>query len=164
MPDLTKAVFDSSPLIFLDTLGYIQSLEALYVISITPEVIMELQAKPNKPGSTIPNLTWINHQTPKSETTQSIRQSLAAGAGELSSLALASDLNCLVVLDDQRPKRFASYLNLKTVGTLGILLRLHTLKRNQRSITDDLTLLEAANMHLSAKLKQTILERLTNGK
>jgi predicted nucleic acid-binding protein len=56
---MTRAVFDSSSLIFLDSLGYIELLPNLFEVWVTPAVIAELTARPNKPGAKVAELPWL---------------------------------------------------------------------------------------------------------
>jgi predicted nucleic acid-binding protein len=168
-PTRIEAVFDASPLIFLDLLGYTSLLPSLYRVLVPPQVAAELTARPGTPGSSIPRHNWVELRHPGDETLLRVRHDLLADPGEEEAIALALDLTqaggapILVVLDDLKARRYAQGIGLPLVGTLGILLRIHRLGRADRALEDDLARLEHGGMRLTLELKRKLLARAERG-
>jgi predicted nucleic acid-binding protein len=91
-PTRIEAVFDASPLIFLDLLGYTSLLPGLYRVLVSPQVAAELTARPGAPGSSIPRRDWVELRHPSDETLLRVRNDLLADPGEEEVIALALDL------------------------------------------------------------------------
>ena len=160
MPNKTKAVFDSSPLVFLDALGYTDHIENLHEAFIPPDVTAELTLYPERSGAGAPALPWITERSPSPTNLQRVKRELAAGAGEQAAIALALDLSALVVTDDAKARRYVSKLGMRLTGTLGILVRLHLLGWATRTIDEDLGVLEQNNMHMSEELRDQIISKI----
>jgi predicted nucleic acid-binding protein len=143
-PTRIEAVFDASPLIFLDLLGYTRLLPGLYRVLVPPQVAAELTAHPGAPGSGVPGRDWVELCHPGDETRLRVRHDLLADPTEEEVIALALDLTqaggarILAVLDGLKARRYAQGIGLPLVGTLGILLRIHRLGRADRTLEDDL--------------------------
>jgi uncharacterized protein len=155
---IERAVFDASPLIFLDALGYVALLESLYGVVIPPAVAAELLAQPEEAGGKVPDLPWITSEAPKAATVQRVREELGADLGEEEAVALALDLSALLVSDDGKARAYAETIGLRLTGTLGILLGLHRLGLSARTLTEDLEGLKSAGMYLSPALENLILK------
>ncbi len=102
------AVFDTSPLVFLDVLGYADKLPELHRPAAPPAVIGELAALPGEPGSGLPTREWLEQRAPEAETLRRVGSELTEGKGEKEAIAVAIDLCALVVLDDKRARSCAS--------------------------------------------------------
>ncbi len=59
------AVFDASPLIFFDVLGYAGRSPELHRILVPPAVIEELVALSGEPGSGLPAEAWLEQRAPR---------------------------------------------------------------------------------------------------
>lgn len=99
---IPTAVFDTSPLVFFDTLDYIELLPQLFNVVIPPQVSAELRNKEEMPGSDVPHQPWLRMQAPTAQTLERVERELGAGAGENASIALGEELGATVVLDDQK--------------------------------------------------------------
>ena len=154
------AVFDTSPLVFLDLLGYVSFLQRLHGRVVLPEAVArELTAHPGLPGSEVPSLEWVERRTPGAESVRHVRREPPAlGDGETEAIALGLELSCLVVLDDRRARLRARRAGLRVTGTLGILLRLHRLRLAERELEADIALMEEAGMRLSPELRRAVLD------
>ena len=157
---IPTAVFDTSPLVFLDALDYIDVLAKLFGVVVTAQVVKELCNKQDAPGSRVLERSWLSVQTPKVETLEQVRQELGAGAGENASTALGVELNATVVLDDLKARRYARARGLEVVGTLGILILIHRTGRARRVPEAEFALLEAHAMWLSERIKASVLQEL----
>ncbi len=65
-------VFDASPLIFFDVLGYAGQLPQLH----------RIVALPGEPGSGLPAKEWVQRRVPRSETLRGVGGELTRGGGE----------------------------------------------------------------------------------
>ncbi|WP_119068763.1 DUF3368 domain-containing protein [Rubrobacter indicoceani] len=157
-PGREVAVFDTSPLVFLDVLGYASLLAEIHVVFVPPAVAEELAASPGEPGSGIPEEAWVEVREPEAGILRTVEGEMTEGRGEKEAIALALTLGVLVVLDDKRARRHARRMGLRLTGTLGVLLRLHRLGLATRSLEEDLRLLEEADMRITPDLKRRILE------
>ena len=105
--DKEPAVFDASPLVFFDVLGYADLLPELHRVFVPPAVVEELVALPGEPGSGVPEKVWVEQRAPHAETLGRVEGDLTEGRGEKEAVALALDLSALVVLDDKRARNYA---------------------------------------------------------
>jgi uncharacterized protein len=158
-PRRIEAVFNASPLILLDFLGYASLLPQLYDVIIPPQVARELTAKPGEPGGRIPDQPWVQVQVPNAATLEQVRRELAADPGEEAAVALALDRSIMVVLDDLKARAYARRANLRLTGTIGILLRIHHLGFARLSLTAEIEALEARGMYVSAALRKQVLSQ-----
>ena len=152
------AVFDASPLVFFDVLGYAGSLPKLHRLFVPPAVIEELVALPGEPGSALPAMGWVERRAPEAETLRRVESEMTEGRGEKEAIALALDLSALIVLDDKRARNYARRVGLRLTGTLGVLLRLHRQGFASRGLEEDLQLLEEADMRITPELRRMVLE------
>ncbi len=151
----TRAVFDTSPLIFLDKLEYIPAIQTLFDVFVPPMVLKELAEQPNEAGGRLP-LDALTIAEPN-VTSLTASESLNLDAGETAAIALALDFSSVVVLDDADARKRARALGLSVVGTIGLLLRLEQTSRTTRSLAKDLDRLIAGGMWIS----QSMIEKLT---
>jgi predicted nucleic acid-binding protein len=157
------AVFDASPLVFFDVLGYVGRLPELHRVLVPPAVIEELVALPGEPGSGLPAEGWVERQAPRAETLRKVEGEMTEGRGEKEAIALALDLSALVVLDDKRARNYARRVSVRLTGTLGVLLRLHRTGLSSRDLEEDLRLLEEAGMRITPELRRMVLDAGTRG-
>jgi len=69
--------------------------------------------------------SWITVETPvNAQTVDALRKQL--GKGESEAIALASEKACRIVLDDAKARSIAKRMNLKVIGTVGILVKPNT--------------------------------------
>ncbi|MBS3934407.1 MAG: hypothetical protein KGZ35_08625 [Truepera sp.] len=156
---LTKAVFDSSPLIFLDTLGYIPLLPKLFEVWVTPTVLAELTAQPGKAGSGVSSFAWLDIAEARDEAVCEQVNALNLDVGEASVIALALETGAAVVLDDGIARKRAGQLGLSVVGTIGILMLLQRHALSEGRLEDDLKLLIAQGMWLDEAFIADILSK-----
>ena len=154
------AVFNTSPLIFLDVLDYLPLLPALHQPVIPPAVSEELLAQPTAPGGRAPRYSWMTQRSPTMSIRDRVDRELLAGAGERQAIALALTLSSWVVLDDKKARSYARQCGLRVTGTVGLLLRLHRRGLSVRTLQEDLDLLEAAGMRLSPAVRGLVLQSL----
>jgi len=94
------------------------------IVLVPPEVWREVTIKGRGyPGSyEVSQATWFTHQTPPSHLVESL--SILVDPGEAEAIALAQTVSdCTLLLDDARARKIAQRLNIKQIGTIGLLLR-----------------------------------------
>lgn len=105
-------VVDSTCLIGLEAIGRLDLLPSLFDPVIPPEVRIEF-------GSSHP---WLRIEAPQDSSLIKTLDILL-DAGEAEAIALAYEKQWRVVLDDLRARGVARRLDLKVIGTLGLLIR-----------------------------------------
>ena len=133
------AVFNTSPLIFLARLGYLEKTLSLFqMVAIPKKVIKEISVKDDEANEKV--LKIKNHSnvnfglaTKLVKLYKALNERL--GHGESEAIALAVELNAdVVILDDFAARKAAMELGLKVKGTLGIIKKL--LEENKIKIED----------------------------
>ncbi len=106
-------VLDSTCLIGLDHIGRLDLLPALFEpILAPPEVEQEFGSAPD----------WLRIEAPAQR--DLVRAlSVTVDGGEAAAIALAAEQQMRIVLDDRRARDVAFRMNLKVIGTVGILVR-----------------------------------------
>lgn len=142
-------VADASPLIVLQNIGELSLLQKLFdEILITPEVKSEINLDLPK---------WIKVKEVKDKTKQKLLN-LTLDKGESSAIALClENTDSLLIIDEKKGRRIAQELDLKILGTLGVILKAKE-KGLINSIENILENLESANFHVSKSLKAMILK------
>jgi len=119
------AIADSGPLICLTKINQFELLPRLFSkIFVPPEVWNEVTVKgKGLPGAdVVSQVTWITIQKPDPQLVQPL--SILVDAGEAEAIALAQGVpGCIILLDDSRARKIAERLNIKQIGTVGLLLR-----------------------------------------
>ena len=107
-------ICDTTALIILEKIGNLSLLKELFKeVYVTDEVIAEF-------GSELPD--WIKVQNPVDNIRVAILET-QLDLGEASAISLALELqNPLLLIDERKARRIAKQLNLKIIGTLGVLL------------------------------------------
>ncbi len=106
-------VLDSTCLIGLEQIGRLELLPAIFdPILAPPEVEQEFGSSPD----------WLRIEAPKQR--ELVRAlSVTIDSGEAAAIALATEKQMRVVLDDRKARDVAFRMNLKVIGTVGILVR-----------------------------------------
>ena len=155
---MTKAISNTSPLLYLYRIGTINWLPKLFDEVWTPEAVnTELLAGLGK-GYDVPNpadYPWLDIVNPKSMPSEWL--TLDLGAGEIAAMALAlENPDRIVLLDDMLARRTAQAAGLQVWGTLKVLLEAKSQGLVDR-IEPFVTNLRESGMWISAEVKQRIL-------
>lgn len=151
-------VFDTSPLIHLDQLGYLPIVPSIVGnVLIPPAVRAELNRGQGRPGTAAHEQTWVGVRNPSKAMITNVQGEFSGGAGEIEALALALELGCGVVIDERRARNYAHQQGLLYTGVLGIVSAVHGRGMASRSITQDLELLDQSGMRLSGNVKRRFL-------
>ena len=122
-------VFNTSPLIFLDRLGYLEESLSLFQTVIIPrEVLAEIFVKDDKIKKDIINLknrkdVIFGLETKLVKLYKALEKRLGKGEAEAISVAIEKNAD-LVILDDYAARKIAIELGLEVKGTLGVLRKL----------------------------------------
>ena len=150
-------VVNTSPLIALDRIGYLEILPKLFGHILRPQsVVNELRAGRNVYGGSdlLFNADWM--ETVEDPVEMALRKEL--GAGETAAIALAFRNKAdLVILDDLAARNVAIELGLKVTGTLGVLLAAHK-KGVLKDLRQTITELKSSGFRLSDTLVASILK------
>ncbi len=122
-------VFNTSPLIFLDRLGYLEKSLTLFQTIIIPKgVLDEIYVKDDKMKEDIVDLknrqnVLFGLETELVKLYKALQERLGKGEAEAISLAIEKNAD-LVVLDDYAARKTAIELGVEVKGTLGIVKKL----------------------------------------
>ncbi len=162
------AVFDTSPLILLDRLGYLPALRELRGSIVIPEAVaQELVRQPGKPASNVPDFDWvITRRAPVDALGLVLGGPPAIDSGEAEAIALALVGRVTLVIDESKGRERARRLDISLSGTIGELLLLRGLgltgAYSRRSPEEDIDMLVDAGMRLSDELRARVLHDLRN--
>lgn len=156
---MTAFICNTSPLQYLYQLNLLNLLPALMGKIIVPTAVVEEVKTGKENGIDLPDLSlldWIEIREPASfDALLHVRD---LGAGETAVLALALESNeAVVILDDALARRTAEKLNLRLIGTLGVLLN----AKNKNLITEIAPILErldSLRFRLAAETKEAVLK------
>ncbi len=123
-----KIVFNSSPLIFLTRLGFldtfVDSADEFYLPAFVAE---EIYAKSDDASQSVRSKIYLGNITPKAIQLTLLANSLnmRLGLGESEAIALGIDLSCdYIILDDSAARKEATRLGLNVKGTLAVIKKL----------------------------------------
>jgi predicted nucleic acid-binding protein len=158
----TPAVFDTSPLILLDSLGYLPALRELHPAILIPEAVArELEVRPGRPGSGARGMEWVELREAPEDALRRVGEGPPSlDPGEAAAIAVALAEGATVVVDDFRGRERARRLGVPLTGTLGEILALHRRGLALREPAADLEALRQAGMYLPEDLRRRVLEEL----
>lgn len=123
-----RVVFNTSPLIFLSKLFYLEKTFALFDDMFIPEtVVEEISTRDDEVKTLINKFIASSDVKVKSTSLQNLYNALnkKLGKGESEAIALAVEINLdLAILDDSSARKQALNLGLNVKGTLGIIRKL----------------------------------------
>ena len=119
---MRKVIVNTTPIIALADIGYLNLLKELYGEILIPEAVLsEIISEPAH--TLVKQSDWIKV---KKAPIQSQKNSFSTRlhAGEIEVITLAQECSAdLLILDDNMAKKTAKYLGLTGTGTMGVLLR-----------------------------------------
>jgi predicted nucleic acid-binding protein len=156
-----KIVFNSSPLIFLSRLDFLELFLQYDYEFLVPQIVSEeINAKQDEASNSINNLIANNRLTVKQISLFSLAKSIneRLGRGEAEAIALATELQSnYVILDDSAARREAMRLGLNVKGTLAIIKKM--MADGQVKI-DDLDLFYRQLLQIKFRVKRSIFEAI----
>lgn len=147
MPEVV--ISDTSCLILLKKIDELDLLNLCYKnVLVTDVIALEF-------GEPLPS--WIHVKRVKDQNTQTALQQLV-DPGEASAFALALEVpNSVLIVDDRTARKVAKSLNLKTTGTLGVLIQAK--KRHLiATVRPILAKIAATDFRISQRLVNKVLE------
>ena len=121
----TVAVADSGPLICLARINQLELLTSLFSKIFVPPMVwneVTVRGKDHPGAQQIIQATWLTFQAPDPQLVKPLNILVDAGEAEAIALAQTTD-DCIILLDDARARKIAQRLNIKQIGTIGLLLR-----------------------------------------
>lgn len=123
-----RIVFNTSPLIFLSKLRYLEKALVLFDEIFVPEaVVEEIAVRDDELNTKINQLIVSSDLKIKQTSLKNLKNALSnkLGKGESEAIALAVELNVdFAILDDSSARKQALSLGLNVKGTLGIIKKL----------------------------------------
>jgi predicted nucleic acid-binding protein len=151
-----KAVFNSSPIIFLTKLGIIEAaLELFDRVDIPSLVYSEIRRKPDASAEAVEDLIKGKRVSVLKAENERFVSALARrlGKGEAEAIALSIETGAdLVILDDHAARVEAMRLGLSVKGTLGIVRRLMEIGAFESDLEELLINLKAMGFRIRAEL------------
>lgn len=152
-------IVNTSPLLYLHQVGQLDILPKLYGTVTTPPAVEQELAVGRSKGVDVPNLEhldWLKICTVESVST--IPNVIDLGRGEAEVIALGlQNADHLLILDDQLGRRIAALYNLRSTGTLGVLIKAKQ-AGHLSAITPVIAQLKAQGMWLSQSIVQKALQ------
>lgn len=142
-----RIVSNSSCIISLERMGSLNLLRRTFSEVLIPEAVFQEIGL---------NLDWITVvKVCNRELVQSLETQL--GPGESEAIALAVENHLPIILDDQKARKLAQRLNVRVVGTLGMIIQA---KRNGiiPNVKPIILKLKEVNLYLSQELIDQILQ------
>jgi predicted nucleic acid-binding protein len=139
-------VTNSTCLISLERIGYLQLLADLFEPVVIPPKVQEEFAS---------SVAWLQLKVPRNSALITALSHIV-GPGEAEAIALAVEDQTLLILDDLKARRWAKRLGVRVIGTVGVLLQ----AKRQHLIPSVRPLLEAlksAGFHMSSGLEEEAL-------
>jgi len=148
---------DSSALISLSYINCLYLLDSMFTEVKVPSSVFKEVVIDNAPESGKLK-KYLQDKVIDVYSTNSLIIDFSLGIGEIDSMMLYKKLNAdLLLIDDKRARKIANLNNIKTIGSLGILL----LAKEKNIIKEVKPLIEdlrKENLHFSDSLLKTILD------
>jgi predicted nucleic acid-binding protein len=161
MVNLMKIVVNSSPVIFLAHLGFLDTVVDSFPHLILPQwVVDEIAVKHDDVHTEVQHYLHAGHLDVKQPTLRSFVNTLhqRLGKGESEAIALALEIQAdRILLDDAAARKEAMRLGLTVRGTLGIIKHLHARGRIQ---LDDLDAFYGKLLGIQFRVKRRIFDEI----
>ena len=157
---MRKVIVNSTPLIVLFGIGYLDILQKLYQEIIIPSAVyQEVTAVDDHTCiQAMTENTWIHVESIQDDTEKKMYKA-KLHAGEVEVMILAQEQKAdLVIIDDDAAKKTAKYLGLTVTGTLGVLLK----AKHQgiiESVRPLMTQMKRNGFYINSQLESMVLER-----
>lgn len=156
---MPNVIVNTSPIQYLYQVNLLDLLPALYDQIMLPESVFNELATGLSLGVSLPNvssLSWVTIAKAKSQAILPLVTELGAGEREVLALALETT-NSLVILDDGLARSFATLLEIRFTGTLGVLLKAKQMGYIS-AIRPILEQLNALNFRCSSSMRNSVLK------
>jgi hypothetical protein len=149
-------VADASALIALATCDSLGLLDALFAEVVVPEAVYHEVAQPSKPQG-VRLQHFLQHKVRSVDMSRFVYLDAYADMGETQAMLLYKAMDGdFLLIDDQRGRKVAQINQIKTVGSLGVLLQAKN-KGLIAAFAPLLTQIAASPVFMSANLIQTVL-------
>ncbi|MCX9076106.1 MAG: DUF3368 domain-containing protein [Candidatus Methanoperedens sp.] len=148
-------VSDTGPLAVLFKTDLLFLLKEIYREVLVPEAVKTELIRKQEGIILFKNNPWI--KVKKTTDKESMRVlSLIVDLGEAEAIALALELNSMILIDERKGRSYARKLNLRVRGTLGLFLEAKK-KGIVKSITECIEKLRKAGYYLDDELIEALL-------
>lgn len=159
-----KIVFNTSPVIFLSKLHYIDPVLDYFKEIIIPEgVYTEIKQKHDQVfdmvSENVSSEKIIVHQISLERLYEGLRERIGRGEAEAISLSIEIKAD-IVVLDDNAARKEAARLGLNVIGTLGLI---KNLSQKKKLILPDLNILLGELRKVDFRVSDSIFFRIFQG-
>lgn len=153
------AIADSGPLIAFSRINRLELLHELFLKIIIPVAVwneVTIRGKGLPGALEVSQASWIKVQAPDPQLVKPL--SILVDEGEAEAIALAQTMpECIILLDDSRARRVAERLQIKQIGTVGLLLRAKR-KGLIDKLRPHLDSLHESNIYIRQKLIDAVLK------
>ena len=156
-----KIVFNSSPLIFLARLDFLELFLQYDYEFYLPEIVrIEINAKPDRASNyvniAVANNSLVVKQIKLASLANSLNERL--GRGEAEAISLATELQSdYIILDDFAARREAMRLGLKVKGTLAIIKKMLA---DEKITIDNLDQFYQKLLQIKFRVKRSVFEAI----
>lgn len=148
-------VSDTGPLVVLFKTDLMFLLKEIYQEVLVPETVKIELTRKSEGVILFENNPWI--KVKKASDKESIRVlSLILDSGEAETIALALELNSIILIDERKGRNYAKKLNLIVRGTLGLLLEAKK-KGKVKSVIECINKFKRAGYYLDEELIEALL-------
>lgn len=162
-------VSDTTPIITLLKINRLEILQILFGKVLIPRAVFKELTKNEfykNESETVKNSDFINvNEVENLQAVKILREVVGLDAGESESIALAEEINSdILLMDERKGRQVAKKLNLKIVGTVGILL--HAYDENilsESDILECIEILKNSNIRISQNLLDLIVKHIEGG-
>ena len=153
-------VVDSGPLICLARIGQLNLLRALArQVVVPPAVWREVTDDAAAPGAAaVLAATWVTHESPDNVAVAALEILLDRGEAEAIALAQGHP-GALLLVDDARARRVAERMNIRRMGTVGLLRRAKQLGLIPK-LRPQLEALQANGIYIRQELVNAVLREV----
>ncbi len=149
-------IADSSSLITLSVAESLHLLELLYGEVKVPLSVYNEVTSENKPESAVLH-EYLKDRTIKVSSDEIVIKDFSLGAGEIEAMILYKRLKAdLLLIDDKRARKIAGLNDIKTIGSLGVLLEAKE-RKMIHEIRPALLKIYKSDIYLSAELYNYVL-------
>ncbi len=150
-------VSDTGPLVVLFKSNLLFVLKEIYQEVLVPETVKKELIRKPEGTSIFDNNPWI--KVVKATNRKSVQiLNLMVDEGEAEAIALAMELNSMILMDDRKGRNCAKNIKLKVRGTLGLFLEAKK-KGIVKSVTECIDKLKEAGYYLDDDLIEAVLTK-----
>ena len=150
---LPNLILDTTAVVAVDFLNYLDELSTLYNLIIPRQVQRELRHKPNAAGYSAPFREDISVQHCRRNSYRTVNAELGKGLGETAVIALHLDTGYAFVIDNASPRKYSQQKGYPVATSLNLLGELHQARLLRKPLGDEIDVLIANGWRLTKRLR-----------